>query len=226
MNNSSRRENVSVGESGALTYSGARKGIGELSDEELAKSFAQNRGEEQFGEIVNRYSDKIYRLAYRITQSQGDAEEVLQEVFITLMKNMGKFRSESKFGTWLYRVALNTTYLYIRSGRKRQDREISLENYGSGDNRSDVLSVEFGHRQDAADRELLSREALETLERAVNELPEAYRVVFQLRDVEELSNERVAEILGISIANVKSRIHRARLSLRDKLSGYFYERAA
>jgi RNA polymerase sigma-70 factor, ECF subfamily len=89
-----------------------------LSDEELVRAFLENEDEEGFNEIVNRYGDKIYRLAQRITCSPGDAEEVLQEVFITLIEKLDTFCEESKFSTWLYRVTANASFVHLRTKKR------------------------------------------------------------------------------------------------------------
>jgi RNA polymerase sigma factor, sigma-70 family len=213
-----------------------------LSDEELVRVFLED--EAAFNEIVNRYGDKIYRLALRITRNHSDAEEVLQEVFITLIKKLYTFREESKFSTWLYRVTANASYIHLKAEKKYKSN-VSLEDYIAYDgyetkNQFDERSglgdyVPYDERGSLIGRikikdwssrpneALLSREGMEIIEKAVNELPVAYRVVFHLRDVEGFSNEEVAKVLGLSVAAVKSRIHRARLFLRDRLSDYFYE---
>jgi RNA polymerase sigma-70 factor (ECF subfamily) len=194
-----------------------------LSDEELVRVFLERQDEAAFDQIVNRYGDKIYTLALRITRNHSDAEEVLQKVFIALMKKMNTFRGESKFSTWLHKVASNTSYIYLRSRKKKYENEPSLEDYAPYNESGVLEGVQIKDWTDTPDGELLSREAMEIIESAVNELPVTHRVVFHLRDVEGFSNEEVAKALGVSLGAVKSRIHRARLFLRDRLSDYFYE---
>jgi len=191
----------------------------ESSDEVLVMSFLEDQDEEAFNEIVNRYADKIYRLALRITRSHSDAEEILQEVFIILIEKLDTFHGGSKFSTWLYRVAANASYLRLRSEKKYKNN-VSFEDYISYDKDGVLRGVEIKDWSDRPDEVLLSKEAMEIIERTVNELPVAYRVVFQLRDVKGLTNPEVAKILGLSLPSVKSRIHRTRLFLRDRLSGY------
>ena len=194
-----------------------------LSDEELVRAFLDRKDEAAFNEIVNRYGDKIYRLALRITRNHSDAEEVLQEAFIIIMNKINTFREESKFSTWLHKVATNTSYIHLRYGKKKYENEQSLEDYTPYDESGVLKGVQVKDWSDRPDGELLSREAMEIIEGAVNELPVTHRVVFHLRDVEGFSNQDVAKALGISLTAVKSRIHRARLFLRDRLSDYFYE---
>jgi RNA polymerase sigma-70 factor, ECF subfamily len=194
----------------------------ELSDEELVRVFVETQDEEAFSEIVNRYGDKIYRTALRITHSPSDAEDVLQEVFITLIEKLDSFHEESKFSTWLHRVAANASFMHLRDEKKYKNN-MSLENYVSYDEDGALIGIELKDWSERADEVILSREGMEKIEKALNELPAAYRAVFHLRDVEGFTNHEVAKILNLSLPNVKSRIHRARLFLRDKLSDYFYE---
>ena len=193
------------------------------SDEELVKIFAETRDEAAFDEIVSRYSDKIYGFALRITRNTSDAEEVLQEVFLTLTKKLDTFRGESKFSSWLYRVTANASYMYLRS-QKKHESNISLENYYPYDEKGTlmgrIMDKDWSSRPDIT---IFSKEALKIIDDSINEMPESYRAVFHLRDIEGLSNEEVANILEITIPTAKSRLHRGRLFLRDKLSDYFHE---
>lgn len=195
----------------------------ELTDEKLVGAFLENYDEEAFNEVVKRYGDKIYGLALRITRSPGDAEEILQDVLITLMEKLNTFRRESKFSTWLYRVAVNASYIHLNAQKKRLKNESHIESYVPYDEDGNLTGVASKDWSDRPDELLLGREGMEMIENAVNELPPTYRVVFHLRDVEGLSNEEAAKILGLSLPAVKSRILRARFFLRDKLSDYFYE---
>lgn len=188
-----------------------------LSDEELVKAFLRDRDEEAFGEIVNRYGDKIYGLALRITRNPSDAEEILQEVLIALIKVLDRFRRESKFSTWLYRIAVNISYKHIRTEKKKYEKESSFEDYVSYDRDGAINGVQIKDWSDRPDEELQRRKGIEAVENAVSELPELYKIVFHLRDVEELTNTEVAKSLGLSVTAVKSRILRARLFLRDRL---------
>ena len=192
-----------------------------LTDEELIRVFVEDQDEKAFNEIVDRYGDKIYRTALRITHNPSDAEDVLQDVFITLIEKIDTFHEESKFSTWLYTVAANASFMHLRTEKKYKS-ELSLENVSYNEDGT-FKGVEIKDWSGRPDEVLLSKEAMEIIERAVNELPVAYRVVFHLRDVEGLTNHEISKILGLSVPNVKSRIHRARLFLRDRLSDHFYE---
>ena len=193
------------------------------SDEELIGRFVGQRDIGAYEEILKRYQDKIYGLALRITRNPTDAEDILQEVFLTLTKKIDTFRGESKFSSWLYRIAINASYMHLR-GEKKHEADVSLEGYAPYDEKGTLMGrIASKDWTDRPDKVLFSKEALDMIDKAVNQLPESYRVVFHLRDVEGLSNEEVAEILGLSIPAIKSRLHRGRLFLRDKLSDYFYE---
>jgi RNA polymerase sigma-70 factor, ECF subfamily len=193
-----------------------------LSDEELVRAFVGDKDEKAFNEIVNRYGDKIYKIALEITRNSSHAEDVLQEVFVILLQKLDSFHEESKFSTWLYRVAANTSYMRLRS-EKKYNNELSLEDYVSYDEDGALKGIEIKDWSDSPDEVLLSKEVIEIIEKAMNELPELSRIVFHLKDIEGLSNGEVAGVLGLSVPAVKSRIHRARLFLRDKLSDYFFE---
>jgi RNA polymerase sigma-70 factor (ECF subfamily) len=196
---------------------------GNKSDEELIGLFIGQRDVGAYEEILKRYQDKIYGLALRITRNPTDAEDILQEVFLTLTRKIDTFRGESKFSSWLYRIAVNASYMHLR-GEKKHETDVSLEDYAPYDEKGTLMGrIASKDWADRPDKVLFSKEALDIIEKAVNQLPESYRVVFHLRDVEGLSNEEVAEILGLSIPAIKSRLHRGRLFLRDKLSDYFYE---
>lgn len=193
-----------------------------LTDEELVRAFLLDQDEEAFNEIVSRYTDKIYRLTLKITRNPSDAEEVLQEVFLILIEKLYTFREDSKFSTWLYRVAANASYLNLKA-KKKYVNNVILEDYAPYDEDGILKGIQTKDWSNLPDEVLLSQERAEIIEKAVNELPEPYRVVFHLRDVEGLKNEEVGEILGLSLPAVKSRTLRARLFLRDKLSDYFHE---
>jgi len=197
--------------------------ISDKSDEELVNLYTNDGEEYAFDEIVSRYSDRIYGFALRTTRNTSDAEEVFQEVFLTLTKKLDTFRGESKFSSWLYRVTVNASYMYLRS-QKKHESNISLENYAPYDDKGTLMGrIMYKDWSSRPDILIYSKEALIIIDESINELPESYRTVFHLRDIEGLSNEEVADILEITVPAVKSRLHRARLFLRDKLSDYFHE---
>ncbi len=185
-----------------------------VSDEALVKRAKRGDGS-AFGELMRRYQNKIYRLARRMTQTDEDAEDVVQEAFVKAFRSLRGFREKSRFSTWLYRITVNLALMKLR---KRKPEVVSLD---------EPISTEEGkmHREleDEATNpleRLLERESAEVLDAAVEALPPAYRAVFILRHVEGLSTEETARILGISVAAVKSRLHRTRLMLQQKLFHY------
>lgn len=212
----------------AVPDAGGSRGVpafkfNELPDEELVAIFTEDGDEGAFSEIVDRYADGIYRTALRIVRNHSDAEEVLQEVFLVLLTKAGTFRKESKFSTWLYRVALNASYMRIRADRKHTTNEVSLDDYAPYDGSGVLSGVALKDFSRIPDRELLSREGMEIISNAIDELPDKYRVVFRLGQEQGLQAGEIAEVLGISVSNAKSRLHRSRLYLRDRLADYFYE---
>ncbi len=200
-----------------------KNNIANMTDEELVELYISENNESAFEEIINRYADRIYSIALRITNDHHGSEEVLQEVFLTLTKKIDTFQAKSKFSTWLYRVTVNASYTHLRA-EKKHESDISLESYAPYDENGTLMgrikSKDWGNRPDII---LFQKEAIDIIEKAVSELPEKHRIVLHLRDIDDLSNEEISEILGISEGAVKSRLHRARLFLRDKISDYFYE---
>lgn len=170
--------------------------------------------------LMERYSPRIYRVAFGITRSHGDAEEVVQDVFVTLFRKIDSFEGRAALGTWLYRVAANAALIKRRG--KRAEVEMHLEDYlptfKTDGHREADRALLLADWSGTPERELLSGEAREILEGGLALLPDHYRAILVLRDVEELSNEEVAEALGESVASVKSRLHRARMALREVLT--------
>ncbi len=197
--------------------------ISNSKDEALVKLFVDSQNEEAFTELVNRYSEKVYRLAYRITANPDDAEEVLQEVFIILVEKLGTFRQESRFSTWLYRVAANASYMYLRGGKKDKQSQVSIDDYKPYNDHGVLEGVQEKDWSEIPEYKLLNHEGTQLIEKAINELPEEYKIVFHMKDVEGMTSKEIAKVLGLSLPAVKSRVLRARLFLRDKLSNYYSE---
>ena len=187
-------------------------------DEELVR-YAQAGDSRAFDELVRRYRDKVYRLAYKILRHEDDAAEALQDAFLSAYRGLEKFKVESTFSTWLYRIATNASLMKYR---KRRDHHVSLEQSQSADEDAEALQLPDWSRQPL--NELLDAETREVMEQGMQRLPEELRTVFVLRDIEEMSNAEVAEILGLTVAAVKSRLHRARIALRDRLNRYFSDK--
>ncbi len=169
--------------------------------------------------LVERYADRVYRLAVRITGSAEDAEEVAQDALWTAGRKIHMFKGDSAFGSWLYRITANAAYMKLRS-RRAKAREIALEEVLpalDGDGAHFEPMDDWSRR---VDERTLQGELREVLERAIAELPTDYRTALVLHDVEGMSNPDIAEALGISLPAVKSRVHRSRLYLRKRLSEY------
>jgi RNA polymerase sigma-70 factor, ECF subfamily len=170
-----------------------------------------------FNALVNEYSRKIYRLAKHITQNDEDAEDVLQETFLKAFEHLPDFHGQSKFYTWIVRIAVNESLMKLR--KRKSDRSVPLdEPVDTGD---DTVVREIAVWEENPEQQYSREELGRILDEAVDSLKPPFRTVFVLRDIEELSTEETAEALGISVPAVKSRLLRARLQLREKLTRQF-----
>jgi RNA polymerase sigma-70 factor (ECF subfamily) len=186
-------------------------------DEAALVAQAKTGGEEAFTELVNRYEGNIYRLARHITQNPEDAEDVLQETFLKAYEHLADFQGNSKFYTWLVRIAVNQALMKLR--KRKTDASVSLDDpFDTGE---ESLVREIAVWEPNPEQTYSQEEIRAILERAVDSLPPTFRAVFALRDIEELSTEETALALNLSIPAVKSRLLRARLRLREKLTRYF-----
>jgi RNA polymerase sigma-70 factor, ECF subfamily len=192
--------------------------VGVEQTDELALVEASRAGDARaFSELVERYERKIYRLAKHITQNDEDAEDVLQESFMKAYTHLDSFQGDSKFYTWLVRIAVNEALMKLR--KRKSDRTVSLDE--PQDTGEDLVTREIAVWDDDPEKKYSREELAEILDEAVQSLKPSFRTVFVLRDIEELSTEDTAQALGISIPAVKSRLLRARLQLREKLTRYF-----
>jgi RNA polymerase sigma-70 factor (ECF subfamily) len=188
-----------------------------LVDESALVAQAREGDAGAYNQLVQRYQSKIFRLAQHITQNREDAEDVLQETFLKAFEHLDQFQGNSKFYTWVVRIAVNQALMKLR--RRKNDKSVSLDE--TIDTGEDTVVREIA-AWDEDPEEKLSREELgEILDTAINSLEAPYRSVFVLRDIEELSTEETAEALGLSVPAVKSRLLRARLQLREKLTRQF-----
>ena len=170
--------------------------------------------------LMGRFAAKAYRLAHGITKSSADAEEVVQDVFATIIQKIETFEGRAALWTWIYRVTTNAALNKRRGKRHEVEVPLELESPafkpdGHRDGDRSFLLADWSERPDAV---LLSKEGRARLNDALARLPDDYRAVVVLRDVEELSNEEAAEVLGESVGSVKSRLHRARVALREHLT--------
>lgn len=186
------------------------------SDEQLVE-LARNGDETAFPELVKRYSRRILRVARNITNNDEDAEDVLQESFLKAFTHLDGFQGNSKFYTWLVRIAMNEALMKLR--KRRTGKVVSLdEELSTGE---DTVVREVAVWDGTPEDRYSQEEMREILDRTIASLPEGFRTVFVLRDVEELSTEETADLMGLSIPAVKSRLLRARLQLREKLTRLF-----
>jgi RNA polymerase sigma-70 factor (ECF subfamily) len=190
-----------------------------VKDDESALVAAAKAGDvSAFETLVSRYERKIFRLTQNITQNREDAEDAMQEAFLKAYEHLGNFEGNSRFYTWLVRIAVNQALMKLR---KRRPNQISLdEDIETGE---DSIPREVEDWGPSPEQRYAQTELSGILSQVIGELDPSFRTVFQLRDIEELSTEETADALGLSVPAVKSRLLRARLKLRQKLSRYFQQ---
>src|SRR3954453_3918835 len=194
--------------------------VGEPTDEQVLVQAARQGDIGAFEELVKRYDRNVFRIANHITQNREDAEDVVQDAFLKAYQNLGQFQGQSKFYTWLVRIAVNEALMRLR--RRRPERMVSLD--------EDIKTDEDSMPREVADwapnpEQLYTQgELKDILGKTIQGLPPSFRTVFVLRDVEGLSTEETADALDLSIPAVKSRLLRARLQLRERLNKYFQKR--
>jgi RNA polymerase sigma-70 factor, ECF subfamily len=183
-------------------------------DFKLVNEFREGRLE-SYVELVNKYTQKVHNLAFRISRNEEDTEEIVQDVFITVYNKIDKFEGKAAFSSWLYRITANAAFMKLR--KRKQHQVVSLEDAIEGG--TETLVPATDHTESMG----LQHEIRGFLERALEHLPAEYRAIFVLRDVDGLSNQDVSEILGITVPAVKSRLHRSRLMLRKKLQRFYQD---
>jgi RNA polymerase sigma-70 factor (ECF subfamily) len=190
------------------------------SEETLLVEAARSGDISAFESLVRRYDRNVFRIAQHITQNREDAEDVVQDAFLKAYQNLGQFQGQSKFYTWLVRIAVNEALMRLR--RRRPERMVSID--------EDVKTEEDSMPREIADwspnpEQLYTQSELkDILGKTIQGLPPSFRTVFVLRDVEGLSTEETASALELSVPAVKSRLLRARLQLRERLNKYFKRR--
>jgi len=187
-----------------------------VTDEELVRKSKED-DERAFGELVSRYESKVYSLALRMLRNPEDAEDVLQDTFLRAYRGIKSFQGASTFSTWIYRITANSALMRLR---KKQLPTVSIENADEREAPVNIADWTPGPAE-----QLLNKELQHEMDEAIEALPPEFRQVFVLRDVEEMSNAEVADILDLSVAAVKSRLHRARIKVRNRLAGYFSDNA-
>jgi len=188
------------------------------NDSELIQTI--NSGQfDLFHDLVKRYEQKLYNFSLRMCRDPSDAEDMVQETFLNVFRYLKDFRYETKFKNWLYRIAASTCIKKRRRSKFAPERELSLEAFIPKDEIEAQAQVPNWALMPLD--QLLNEELTNMINHAIFTLPEKYRLVIVLRDIEGFSTAETAQILGLSASNIKVRLHRARLFLREKLKGYF-----
>jgi len=215
-----KQEAVSMAESGMQTGSSPDE------PDDLVLLHRAQKGEwEAFETLVNRLEPRVYQLAYRIVRQQQDAEDVTQQTFLSVMENIEKFREEAAVSTWVLRIATNHALQILR--KRRGVKMVALEQpVDRGDGYATMPMPEFIAQWKENPEDLAQRaEVKRVLHEALDELDAKYSIVFVLRDIEGYSTQETAELLDLSISNVKVRLLRARLQLRERLTQQFGDEA-
>src|SRR5208337_3678613 len=189
-------------------------------DEHLLVAAAKSGDVAAFEELVSRYERKIFRLTMNITGNHEDAEDAMQEAFLKAYSHLKDFHGDSRFYTWLVRIAANEALMRLR---KRRPNQFSLDEPVEGD--TDLFPRELEDWGPTPEQRYARAEIQNIMSDVLDRLEPEFRIVFLLRDFEELSTQETAEALGISVSAVKSRLLRARLKLREKLNRHFREGA-
>lgn len=174
-----------------------------------------------FEELVLRYRDQVYGLAVRMTRSEADAAEITQEVFLAAYKHLPEIRGDQSFGAWVHRIAANQSLMKLRHRKVVANVEAPLPEPAFNERGS--LVEEVADWNPSALEQSLDAELGKAISHASNELPEEYRQVFLLKDVEDLTYEQISEITGDSVPAIKSRLHRARLAMRAAIDRFYLE---
>lgn len=189
-----------------------------LENESVLVAEARAGNAESFATLINQYDRHIYRLALNITGNQEDAEDVLQETFLKAYSNLDRFQGDSRFYTWLVRIAVNEALMKLR--KRRGASWVSLDEPVETNDRG-LMPREIEDWADNPEQSYAKTELQDILNQVVEKLEPQFRTVFLLRDVEDFSTEETAKMLGLSVPAVKSRLLRARLKLRERLNKYF-----
>lgn len=191
-----------------------------VTDEDSDLIRTINEGQtDRFYDLVHKYENRLYGFGVKMCGNAHDAEDLVQDTFLNVFKYIGGFRFETRFKNWLYRIAASVCMKKKRRSKFAPEREISLEEFLPGEN--EPLPSEVPSWAKTPAENLLDGELASVLNQAIQDLPEKYRMVVLLRDVEGFSTDETAQILKLSTSNVKVRLHRGRLFLREKLKGYF-----
>lgn len=193
-----------------------------LQDDQTLLARAQVGDISAFEELVGRHEDKVYGLALRMMRSEADAAEITQDTFLSAYQHLGEFRGEAAFGSWVHRIAANNALMRLRRQRTLEvvNEDLAAPEFTERGSLAETPEADWSRR---ADDKILDEELGRAIRQATDTLPEGYREVFLLKDVEGMSYEEISEMLGISVPAVKSRLHRARLALREAIDGFYKE---
>ena len=174
--------------------------------------------------LMTLYADRVYRLAYGVTRNEADAQEIVQDVFLTVFRKHASFERRAALSSWIYRITMNAALNKRRGKRLEVETSIDTElpSYTADGHREGSRAFLVADWSQSPEAKTLSRETRALLAGAIERLPDHYRAVLILRDVEGLSNEEVAAAVGDTVGSVKSRLHRARMVLREQLTRHFY----
>lgn len=186
-----------------------------MADETQLIEALQRRDQAALSTVFEQYANKIYRLAAGILQDEQQADGVVQDTFLKLIEHIDSFEGRSSIGTWLYRVAYNEANGRLRKSKPQVNMDELVD--------ADLMPACLVDWETLPEQVMSSSEALDLMQQAIEDLSPSLRAVFQLRDIDELSTQETADILGIKPAAVKVRLHRARLALRERLAHYFEE---
>ncbi len=191
-----------------------------VKDEDYDLIQRVNSGQvEKFHDLVKRYEQKLYNFSLRMCRDPSDAEDMVQDTFLNVFSYLKDFRYETKFKNWLYKVAASTCIKKRRKSKFAPEKELSLDEFRPGEEAEPPEQVPEWALMPLD--KLLNEELAGTINQGILSIPKRYRMVIVLRDIEGFSTAETAQILNLSPANVKVRLHRARLYLREKLKGYF-----
>ncbi|MHB8879318.1 MAG: RNA polymerase sigma factor [Myxococcaceae bacterium] len=185
---------------------------------------AQSGDMSAFESLVERHRDHVYSLGLRMTRSEADAAEISQETFLSAYQHLTDFRGEAAFGSWVHRIAANHALMRLRHSRVVKSAEDEIKGQPEFNERGSLAQYPESDWSRRADQKVLDAELRKAIEQASDALPESYRRVFLLKDMDDLSYEEIAEITGDSVPAIKSRLHRARLSLRAAIDKFYNER--
>ncbi len=193
----------------------------ELTDHHLITQFKEG-SMDAMEAIVDRYENRIFNFGLKMCGQLQDAEDITQDTFLNAYKYLKSFREETKLKNWLFKLASTACLRKRRKKKCEPDRELSLEtSFENKDGTSGTYNIPDG--SDDPSHKVLQAEMKAIIDRSIESLPHKYRLVFNLRDMEGFSTKETAEILGISVESVKTRLHRARLALREKISSAYHE---